>query len=58
MTKRKYSFMEELIEEKNYARKRIKEIDARLEKIHPLWKEEERIKKEKDKLTRRLKRLP
>jgi len=58
MTKRRYSFLDELIEEKNYARKRIQEIDARIEKIHPLWKEEERIKKERDKLSRKLNRLP
>ena len=50
--------MEDLAKDRKNIHNRIKEIDKRLETLHPLWKEEERIKKEKERLHRTLRRLP
>ena len=50
MTKRKYRFLDELTQE-------IRQIDARLEEINPIWLETWRLKKHKERLERKLRQF-
>lgn len=56
MRKSRWSFLEEIREEKRNMEKRIKEYDRRLEELKPFHLEYWRIEKRKQKLERDLKK--